>query len=202
MINYNKLYSGFFSVILISTIMAIFEIIFFAYIVCPVITTNIYKLMESYKSKNEIKFEIDPDPVMIIQILNLREYQLINNFNQNNYLIIVIFIIFLISLLLYLYNKINIIEISSNVSSESNLEMSHLEESVNSEQSVQHLSLGTNVTNNSSKYIYLKNAIWCAFFTILCLIVYQIFFYNYGLEFKYIGSENEIIYLFIESIKS
>ena len=36
--------------------------------------------------------------------------------------------------------------------------------------------------------------------TISCLIFYQIFFYNYGLSFKYVGSTNELIVLFMETV--
>jgi len=52
----------------------------------------------------------------------------------------------------------------------------------------------------STRGIYLRHALRCAFSTIFCLIFYQIFFYNYGLAFKYIGSNNEIIVLFIQTI--
>ena len=46
----------------------------------------------------------------IAEVLNQREYVLINEFNLGNYLIIIVIILLLTSLLFYLYVKIGIIE--------------------------------------------------------------------------------------------
>jgi hypothetical protein len=210
MINSNKLYSGLFSIFLIYVIMTSFELIFFIFIVCPVITNNIRALIDSYKSKNELVINFDPNPVIIAKVLNSREYRLINDFNFNNYLIIIILIFLLISLLFYLYVKVGIIErtehteVSPNITPRSSYDSGSLVgSSLDPLPSYQAsgMSLNSNMTRSSSiKFIYLKHAIYCALSTIVCLIVYQIFFYNYGLEFKYIGTENEMIVLFIESI--
>jgi hypothetical protein len=65
------------------------------------------------------------------------------------------------------------------------------------------VSLESNRTRTAAiRFIYLKHAIWCAVSTITCLIIYQIFFYNYGLEFKYVGTKDELIVTFIESIRT
>ena len=93
MINRNKLYSGLFSICLTYFVMTSFELIFFAFVVCPVITNNIHNLMNSYKSKTPVQIDYDPNPMLVAGVLNKREYQLINNFNFSNYLIIVILVI-------------------------------------------------------------------------------------------------------------
>jgi len=225
MINRNKLYSAFFSLTLIYLIMTSFELIFFSFVVCPIITTDIHNLLNSYKSKTPQQIDFDPNPMLIANVLNQREYILINNFNFDNYLIIIILIVFLASLLIYLYIKIGIIEKTENTEGVSpnispNMSFSSNNSGIRSSRSSQR-SLSTsqseyqqNITNYDSvltrqntlsaaiKMIYLKHAVRCAISTITCLIVYQIFFYNYGLGFRYIGSSSELIVLFIESIKN
>jgi len=108
MINYNKLYSGLFSIVLIYVIMTTFELLFFIFIICPVITGNIHTLLNSFepKSKNDLETVIVPNPLTVAEVLNEREYVLINNYNLGNYLIIVLIILFLISMLFFLYLKI------------------------------------------------------------------------------------------------
>jgi hypothetical protein len=154
----------------------------------------------------------------IAKVLNGREYRLINDFNFNNYLIIIILVFLLLSLLFYFYVKVDIIERtehtevspditprgSSRPRSRSGPGSRLIDLSLGPMTSYQEpsISLNSNITRtNAIKFIYLKHAIRCALSTITCLIIYQIFFYNYGLEFKYVGTENEMIVLFIESIK-
>lgn len=192
--------------------MTSFELIFFVFIVCPVITNNIHILLNSYKSKNPVQFNFDPNPRVVVEVLNEREYQLINGFNLNSYLIITILILLLISLLFYLYTKVGFIEktenteISPNASpnespngSENGSENRSENEFLNLVISSQNSNI-TGLTRNRIKFIYLKHAMYCAISTIICLIIYQIFFYNYGLAFKYVGTTDELIVLFIESI--
>ncbi len=183
--------------------MTIFELVFFIIIICPVITNHIRVLLDVYKTNNPIQYNFNPNPTTIINVLNLREYQLIDNFNLNNYFIIIIFIILLITLLFYFYHKIKIIEnslqkedspqVSPNNSQRSNASEYTITERTNSV-------LTRSGHGNKINFIYLKHAIVCAISTIICLIIYQIFFYFYGLEFKYVGTENEFIVLFIQSI--
>ncbi len=195
--------------------MTIFELTFFVTVVCPVITNSVHLLLDSYTSKNPIQIDIDPSPTSIANVLTRREYILIDNFNLDNYLIIIILIILLLILLYFLYVKIDIIETnehtevspnvtpiaSSNASSNSSnsrissepLELDVIEGRTTSQNS--------NITRRVTRFIYLHHAIRCAIATICCLIFYQIFFYYYGLGFKYIGSTNELIVLFIETIR-
>jgi len=233
MINRNKLFSGLLSLVIIYTVMTIFELVFFVFVVCPVITNNIHRLLDYYTSKNSQQRQIgfDPSPMTIAAVLNEREYQLINGLNFNSYLIIVILIVLLISLFFYLYTKIDLIENeehterSPNIMSENGENGENGENAENAEEGVltPRSSLGfsaggpqesrsrspsrefnsqnSNITRHSTKkLIYLRHAIRCAVSTISCLIIYQIFFYNYGLEFKYVASKNEMIVLFIENL--
>jgi hypothetical protein len=62
-------------------------------------------------------------------------------------------------------------------------------------------SQNTQLTKTKIKQVYLKHAVKCALSTIICLIIYQIFFYYYGQLFKSVGSTNEFIVLLIEQIK-
>ncbi len=217
-INYNKLYSGLFSLGLIYTFMTTFELIFFIFIVRPVITYNIHNLLNSYTDKSTVTKQInfDPSPMLIASIMNNREYILIDQLNFNSYLIIIIIIILLISLLVYLYTKIGIIENTngSEVSESENHTDFGLVPHQRSQRSESEIELTTDERETSQisnrtrinldrsiKQIYLKHAVKCAISTILCLIVYQIFFYYYGLEFMYVGSESELITTFVETIK-
>jgi hypothetical protein len=220
MINYNKLYSGLFSIFLIYTIMTVFELIFFAFVVCPVITDSIHQLMDSYSDKTTVPVIFNTNPVDIIVILNQREYQLINSFNFNSYLVVIILVLLLASLLFYLYMKIGVIEynehteVSPNVSLSSIIsrprtrsisrtsESSELVIDSAARRTTSQNSNNTDVTTRSIKFIYLKHAFRCAVSTVACLIIYQIFFYNYGLGFKYVGSSNELIVLFIETVSN
>lgn len=188
--------------------MTSFELIFFVFVVCPVITNNIRTLINSYKSENEF---FDPSILIVLNVLNDREYQLINNFNFNNYLIIIILIFLLISLFFYLYAKIGILEkidpteAAPDITPRSSSEFTVRTGSRMIESSLgryeQSISRNSNITRSSTiKFIYLRHAIRCGLSTIACLIFYQIFFYYYGHEFKYIGTENEMIVLFVESI--
>jgi len=231
MINRNKLYSGLFSIVLIYVVMTIFELIFFIFVVCPVITDNIRSLMKSYTYENETVLNFEPSPLVVTKVLNNREYRLINNFNFANYLIIIILILLLTSLLFYLYLKVGIIEQIEHTEASDNMDIiintrnvtprsssairteteSSYQESTYPDTLVstnstlfynqRSISANSNVTRRSSiKFIYLNHAVRCAVSTVSCLIFFQVFFYNYGLEFKYVGTENELIVLFIESI--
>jgi predicted PurR-regulated permease PerM len=216
MINYNKLYSGLFSILVIYVVMTTFELVFFIFIVRPVITTSIHKLLLSYQNENDNSNNqynlLDPNPMLIIDVLNEREYELIDQLNFNSYLVIIIVILLLTSLLFFLYVKIGIIEqVENTEASESNNDRMdnntgseiiefNIEFSSRSIRSSQTSNI-TNIRNvHSIRQIYLKHAIKCALSTITCLIIYQIFFYNYGLTFKYVGSSEELIVLFIRSI--
>ncbi len=235
MINKNKLYSGFFSIVLIYTIMTIFEIVFYAADVGPVISNDMHHLMDSYKSKDPIKINFDPNPLNIAILLNKREYLLINNFNLNSYFVVIILIFLLTSLLFYLYAKIGVIENNDNTeeispdvslflsnsresrsrSSSELLELANIQTNTqnntqtntqnNTQANIQRATTSHNrvsTTRRSIKFIYLKHAVRCAISTIVCLIIYQIFFYNYGLAFKYVGSTDELIVTLIEHISS
>jgi hypothetical protein len=190
---------------------------------------------------------------LVAQILNRREYNLINNFNLGNYLIIIVIILLLISLLFYLYAKIGIIEESEDTEVfdrssrlfmqsgesesernierggadiETGIEMNRISILVRSNSSSNDNNEGVggriletserqresskrttsqdsiNTRKSNIKGIYLGHAVRCALATIACLIFYQIFFYYYGLSFKYVGSNNELIVLFIQTVVS
>lgn len=147
--------------------MTIFELIFFIYVVSPVITTNVHKLIDIYNDKDKNKLIFDKIPeisemisemISIADNLNKREYELIDKLNFNSCLIVIVIVILLICILFYLYMKIN-----------------------------------------DTKHIL--HGIKCAIITVVCLIMYQIFFYEYGLVFIYISSMEELIVLFVENIK-
>jgi hypothetical protein len=176
---------------------------------------NFYKF-ESSEPGIYTNLKIDPSPLLIAEVLNKREYILINNFNLGNYLIIVVIILLLISLLLYLYVKISIIEKNTEVF-DTDLEMNPVsilarpdsmdqvstitDSDLTLISSTKTTSQNTNITQRRNiRGIYLRHAIKCGLATISCLIFYQIFFYNYGLSFKYIGSTNELIVLFMETV--
>jgi len=217
MINRNKLYSSLLSIDLIYIVMTIFELVFFAFVVIPVITESIISLMNSYKSANPIIFNFDPNPIDIIITLNKRSHLLINDYNLSSYLIMIILLLLLISLFVFLYVKIGVIEHSEcteyNNSSLGNSSLGSrgthrrdrsVSESELSEitdiRDLRNLSIKSGLTRRSVRFFYLRHAIRCAVSTITCLIIFQIFFYYYGLEFKYVGSKNELIVLFIETI--
>ncbi len=227
MINYNKLFSGLFSIVLIYVVMTIFELVFFIFIVCPVITNNIHELLDFYLVGNNGTTQLDKNILLIADILNKREYKLINKLNFNSYLIIIILIFLLISCLGYLYVKIGVFDsigvtdeitefVSDNgshdhhqigninsIDTESDPESDPIELSTEkTNNDVINASQNSNITHkNSIKKIYLRHAIVCACSTVFCLVVYQIFFYNYGLNFLYIGSKNELIVLIVNKIK-
>lgn len=235
MINYNKLYSELFSVIFIYVIMTIFELLFFVLVVCPIISEHTHELLNSFKIGNNQNIEnnwnflnvkLDPNPLKIAKVLSAREYQLINNFNLGNYLIIIVIVLLLISLLFYLYTRIGIIEdVNSTevINSKFESEISGINPDIESRQNSLNLdrvnssyiveeehtlarrtaSQNTNMTSiRKVRRMYLKRAIKSAFATLSCLIFYQIFFYYYGLEFKYVGSTNELIVLFVETLRN
>lgn len=208
--------------------MTTFELVFFIFIVCPVITNNIHNLFDYYITESKSNNSTAQLDLLIADILNKREYKLINKLNFNSYLIIIILIFLLISCLGYLYVKIGVFELigataevtefvsdhGSNrigdrvsISSESReselIQLTFISENVTENVGeVNRTSQNSNITKKSNiKKIYLRHAIVCAFSTVFCLIVYQIFFYNYGLNFLYIGSKNELIVLIINSIK-
>ncbi len=148
--------------------MTIFELVFFIFSIVPEITDSIHKLLNKYTKNSDSENSnsvLDPDPMIVLNVLNIREYKLIDQLNLNSYLIIIALILLLISSLFYFQLKIK------------NLERIY-----------------------STNYKYIKHAIKTAISTIICLVLFQIFFYNYGLSFKYIGSSEEMIVLFINSV--
>jgi len=224
-LNWNKLYSGIFSTVQTYTFMTIFELVFFVFIVRPVIVADINNLLKAYtKNKQPQLFNVDPSPMLVANVMNAREYNLIDQLNFNSYLIIIILILLLISLLFYLYTKIGIMENVEGTEasgvhndfglvpylqsptrlrrSRSETTETEMELSPGSTDDNRTVSQISNRTRISIKQIYLKHAIKCSISTILSLIVFQIFFYNYGQRFLYIGSSNELIVLFVETIRN
>lgn len=195
--------------------MTTFELIFFIFAVCPVITNSIHNLINSYQNKHQNeklyeKFnnEFDPSPISIIDVLNEREYRLIAQLNFNSYLVIIIIIALLISLISFLYVKIGIIEWVEKTEvvdfemNEFEITAENVTENTENDQMSQISHIRPNISRSIIRQFYLKHAIKCAISTITCLIIYQIFFYNYGLLFKYVGSSEELIVLFIENIRN
>lgn len=158
--------------------MCVFEIIFFRFIVCPVVTESINKLI-----KTDEVYDNELNPIRFMTVLNKREYELINNYNLNNFFIIIILILFLTSLLFYFYVKIRTMKIVSN----------HL---------IIYSTDDKSVSDNEKKQNYIKHGIVCAVIIVVFLMLFQVLFYYCGLEFKYIESKDELLVLFIESIKN
>jgi hypothetical protein len=170
----SRLYKGFFSISLIATIMTIFELLFFIYVVKPNTIHAITELLESQDQK-----EIDSRLTGIIETFKARENILINDINIGSYIIIIVMVCFMVSLLSYIYMRI-LVNTNSQVLSPRNF------------------STGEVLLFNIS----LKNTIGSSLVVIIILINFQIFFFYFGQKFHYMGKygTDEVIKLFAETI--
>ena len=96
-----RLYTGFFSIILIAMLMTVFELIFYIYIVNPNVTFFIGQLLE-----NQPQEPVEDRLENLIIVLKNRERALINEINIGAYIIIVVEIVFMLTLLAFVYMKI------------------------------------------------------------------------------------------------
>lgn len=100
-----ELLKGIFSILLINTLVTIFNLIFYIFVVYPTIQEAVKNSLVSPNSGDDKNNGV----YKIIGILKQREYKLMENVNEGSYGIIIIIILLLVCVLLYIYKSINVL---------------------------------------------------------------------------------------------
>ena len=93
-----RLRKGIFGIFLIATIITLFELLFYIYIISPLVKVELNNLINVI-AKNRL----DPKLGVFINILIKREKNTINDLNNGSYAIIIVEILLMCSLLVYIY---------------------------------------------------------------------------------------------------
>ena len=168
-----RLYKGIFSLVAITCIVSFFYLIFYIFIVSPEIISALKGIVsESQQTPNGYFMNIT-------NILKAREQALINQINIGSYCIIGCEICIMLCILGYLYEKM----------------------SYTSAVNLRHLETWSEGVNNEIRYANLKDIVNSTLITIFMIICFQIFFYKFGTNYKYIGSygDDEIINIFLQT---
>lgn len=96
-----RFYKGLFSIVLIATLMTIFELFFYIFIVNPNVIFFVNQLIETQPQK-----EVDERLENLLIVLKEREYNLINEINIGAYIVIIIEIVLMLSFLSFIYMKL------------------------------------------------------------------------------------------------
>jgi hypothetical protein len=96
-----KFTKGLFSILLISTLMTIFELIFYIVLVGPTVKEAVRSLLNNFSKKN-----LTPELEGLFDTFIYREYTIVSEISIGSYIIIVVEILFLFAFLAYLYMRI------------------------------------------------------------------------------------------------
>lgn len=166
-----RLIRGIFGILLISTCMAIFEVIFFGAVVVPV--TN-----EQLESLNLRELPSTPPPPgspqsavnSFMGATEASERRLVDKNNRHAFASMGVFIFVLFMVLFILYNHLRSI----------GLEKKHVVEIFG---------------------VQMRVTVATSVFTVCLLVLFQIFFFFFGLDFKYLGGQEEILHDFNNALR-
>jgi hypothetical protein len=164
---------GVFQILLIATIISIFEIFFYIFIVKPTLLIAVNGLLIGIIQEPQSELEI---PIKILDILIDNESKLSDDINMGSYMFIVIEILLLIAILCYVYLKI--------------LQLSRRKQDINIE---------NDISNDNN----LISTILSATIVTIILMGFQVFFFFFGRNFYYMGKYGiiEIESHFITNLK-
>lgn len=184
-----KFLRGLFSIILIATLMTVFELVFYVYIVAPTADGAVRTMLSNFKRPipdNPINTEVDN----LFTVMIKRDKKTLSEINKSSYIIIGMEIVAMFLFLSYLYIKI------INVESENNRTLP----------SITSLRLITNydILLKDSYISSIKPSIFTAFLTVLLLIPFQLLFFFFGQDYGYIGQNGlaEVENLVIQELKN
>jgi len=172
-----RLYKGIFSLVFITIFVTIFYLVFYILIISPTIVSAVQHLLTSQTVSSKIPLEIKL--ANIISVFAKRENELINQINIGSYYVIISEICIMVGILLYIYVRISYI----------------------SAVYARRLDTWSEGMSNEIKKTTMKDIVFPTISTIFMIICFQIFFFNFGINYRYMGyyGPNEVIYTFMNS---
>ncbi len=99
-----ELLKGIFSILIVNTIVTVFNLVFYIFVVYPTIQEAVKKSLISQGTSDS-----NSKLYKIINIIKNREYELIGKANGGSYGIITIIILLMVCILLYIYKSLNVL---------------------------------------------------------------------------------------------